>query len=103
MFCGVCMCRILDEWTQERRAFKESFFRYVPYDKGIYVFDSRSVTAGTPKRIALITPYRHIYYFIHPVPQDIREEITEFAQTRDICYRGLPFFKIPAKRAGWEL
>lgn len=97
------MCKILDEWTQERRAVKESFFHYVPYDQGIYVFDSRSVTAGVPKRIALITPYRKVFYFIGTIPDDIRSEITEYAETREIFYRGQAFFRLPPKRAAWEI
>lgn len=102
LFCGVCMCKILDEWTQERKAVKENFFHYVPYEKNIYVFDTRSVTAGVPKRIALITPYRKVLYFIYPIPPDIREELTEYAETREPYFHGIPFFKLPPKRARWE-
>ena len=101
-FCGVCMYRILDEWTAERNKYKENLFNYVVCGKGIYVLDKDQYVDGVPLKIAFINPFRKIFYFIYPIPNDIRNEIEEYARTREFLYKGLPVFRIPPKRAKWE-
>lgn len=97
------MCKILDEWTARRKKYKENLFNYAVYDKGIYVLDKEKFVDGAPLKIAFINPFRKVFYWIYPIPEDIRSEIEEYARTRDVLYRGLPLFRIPPKRARWEL